>query len=66
MASINNKYRVPDSFITPLKFVNKSTVTQMLNFPDDMITRQPMAVNKLNNQVLVEYFEEEWGKYLEQ
>jgi spermidine synthase len=23
-------------------------------------------INKLNNQALVNYFEEEWGKYLEQ
>jgi len=38
----------------------------MLNFPEDMKAHEPLAVNRLNNQALVNYFEEEWGKYLEQ
>lgn len=39
---------------------------QMLVFPDDMTTRSELAVNKLNNQQLVEYFEAEWNAYLQQ
>jgi spermidine synthase len=66
MASLSDNYKMPDSFIANLKFVNNSTLQQMLNFPEDMTTHQKLAVNKLNNQVLVEYFEDEWGKYLEQ
>jgi spermidine synthase len=32
----------------------------MLYFPKDM-QRVPAQVNRLNNQILVKYFEEEWG-----
>ncbi|NCI49309.1 polyamine aminopropyltransferase [Sediminibacterium roseum] len=48
-----------------LKYVNKITIAQMLNFPDDMRARKPVEPNRLNNQVLVHYFEEEWSKYLD-
>jgi spermidine synthase len=48
-----------------LKFINKVTLQQMLAFPEDMKAHQPLPPNQLNNQVLVNYFEEEWGKYLE-
>jgi spermidine synthase len=37
----------------------------MFVFPNDMRTSKTLAVNKLNNQALVEYFEEEWNAYLE-
>lgn len=49
-----------------LKFMDKSTAGQMLHFPADMQVHQAVLPNKLNNQVLVEYFEDEWGKYQEQ
>lgn len=49
-----------------LKFLNSSTLQQMFIFPEDMSVKEILKVNKLNNQVLVQYFEEEWGKYLEQ
>lgn len=54
------------SFPSGLKFLNRQTLQQMLTFPEDMKTQQPVAVNRLNNQVLVNYFEEEWDKYQEQ
>jgi spermidine synthase len=45
-----------------LKFISKENFTTMQSFPDDM--RVPVAtVNRLNNQVLVRTFEEEWAKY---
>jgi spermidine synthase len=49
-----------------LKFLNRSTLQQMFTFSEDMKAHQPLKINKLNNQELVNYFEEEWGKYLEQ
>jgi spermidine synthase len=49
----------------PLKFLNPTTLQQMLTFPEDMKAHQLLDINKLNNQALVKYFEEEWGKYLE-
>lgn len=48
-----------------LKFLNARTTEQMFIFPEDMKTKQLYDANKLNNQVLVHYFEEEWGKYLD-
>jgi spermidine synthase len=35
----------------------------MFSFPTDM-ARVVTDVNRLDNQVLVHYFEQEWGKYL--
>ncbi|HEX2607984.1 MAG TPA: polyamine aminopropyltransferase [Flavisolibacter sp.] len=49
-----------------LRFLNLQTLGQMLNFPDDMKPHTKVLPNKLNNQVLVNYFEEEWANYLEQ
>ena len=54
------------NFPPGLKFLNNNTLQQMLTFPEDMKANQALFPNKLNNQVLVNYFEEEWDKYLEQ
>lgn len=45
-----------------LRFVNTSTMRNMLMFPPDM-AELPTEVNRLNNQVLVNYFEHEWSPY---
>ncbi len=47
-----------------LKFVSPQTVSQMLVFPQDMKTKKSVEPNRLNNQVLVNYFEQEWNEYL--
>ena len=47
-----------------MKFLNPPVLQQMFVFPDDMKTTLPIEANRLNNQVLVHYFEEEWEKYL--
>lgn len=49
-----------------LKFLNQNILQQMFIFPEDMKTSQALEVNKLNNQALVNYFEEEWENYLNQ
>ncbi|MBL7712072.1 MAG: polyamine aminopropyltransferase [Chitinophagaceae bacterium] len=66
MAMIDREYQVPDSFPVPVRFISKAVMEQMLQFPEDMKATTALEVNKLNNQALVHYFEEEWGKYLEQ
>jgi spermidine synthase len=48
-----------------LKFLNEQILSQMFVFPEDMKVKQGVEINKLNNQSLVNYFEEEWGKYLD-
>ncbi len=52
----------PTEFPSGLRFVTEETARDMLHFPVDMQT-QIREVNKLNNQILVRYFEEEWAKY---
>jgi spermidine synthase len=46
-----------------LRFVTPEVLRQMFLFPPDM-QRVPTEVNRLDNQVLVRYFESEWGRYL--
>lgn len=53
---------LPTEFPPGLKFVNSETVKNMVNFPDDM--RATITdVNKLNNQILVRHFEDEWSEF---
>ena len=60
--SAHNWYtKLPDG----LRFSSKQSNEQMLFFPADLKPATPLQVNKLNNQVLVNYFEEEWNKYLD-
>jgi spermidine synthase len=57
-------YRLPsDAAALPegLRFVNLQTLPLMLNFPPDM-ARVPTEVNRLSNQVLVQTYEQEWGR----
>jgi spermidine synthase len=46
-----------------LRFLTPSVMRDMFSFPPDM-DRVPTEVNRLDNQVLVRYFEAEWGRYL--
>ena len=47
----------------PLRYVTDASVRDMFHFPADM---GPVKVeaNRLNNQMLVRYFEEEWAHYV--
>ncbi len=63
MAMYKPVYKVPDTYLPGLRFVSKSCLEQMLFFPKDM-ARVPASVNRLNNQILVKYFEEEWSTVL--
>ncbi len=64
MALKGNGFRPPARYLPGLRFIDPATFRQMTVFPRDMAA-VPTEVNKLNNQVLVHYFEREWGKYLE-
>lgn len=66
MATLQTDYQLPDSFPAGLRYINKETLGQMLSFPEDMKAHQPLAVNRLNNQALVDYFEQEWNNFLDQ
>jgi spermidine synthase len=64
MALKENTYQVPLAFLPDLRFINSETFRQMTVFPKDMKVLET-EVNKLNNQVLVHYFEKEWATYLQ-
>lgn len=65
MASPSNKKQWWGTFPDSLKFLNPQTIEQLFIFPEDMKPKQILEPNKLNNQALVGYFEEEWGKILD-
>lgn len=50
---------------TGLRFLDRDNFTTLFGFPPDM-AQEPAEVNRLNNQVLVHYFETEWGRYTRQ
>jgi spermidine synthase len=50
--------RLPDG----LRFLSAENFHTLFEFPPDM-ARVPVEVNRLNNQSLVRYFEQEWARY---
>ena len=54
-------YRPPERYSVPTRFLTPETTPALFQFPADM-ARIPAEVNRLNNQVLVRYFESEWGR----
>lgn len=65
LAGKDSTYQVPQQFPAGLRYVDAAVAQQLFVFPKDMTTNKPLAVNRLNNQALVDYFEEEWGAYLQ-
>jgi spermidine synthase len=59
----NNKFKVPEKFPADLKFVTPDLAKTFFVFPQDMKVASN-DVNKLNNQILVRHFEEEWADYV--
>lgn len=55
-------FSVAAQYPAGLKFIDMPTVNAMLQFPDDMKPR-PTDINRLDNQSLVHYFDEEWSEY---
>ena len=55
---------VPPSDLPPgLRFLTPDVLKQMFAFPPDM-QKVPTDINRLDNQILVRYFDNEWGRYL--
>jgi spermidine synthase len=54
-------YVMPRALPDGLRFLDTKSLPLLFDFPRDM-SRVPTGVNKLNNQILVQTFEEEWGK----
>ncbi|MCM8596526.1 polyamine aminopropyltransferase [Accumulibacter sp.] len=56
-------YHPPQAFAVDTRFLTAETAEAMFDFPKDM-TRVEAEVNRLNNQVLVRYFEQEWRQVI--
>jgi spermidine synthase len=58
-------YHAPEALPPGVRFLTSAVLADMFSFPPDM---QGVAtdINKLDNQVLVRYFESEWDRYLEE
>lgn len=65
MASLNNPLEAPDTFAVATKYISRSVFNNMITFSKDMLSEKKLEVNRLNNQVLVKYFEQEWSHYIE-
>jgi spermidine synthase len=61
IASTAASYQRPERYDVATLFLDGSTTTEMFQFPKDMAQRS-VEPNYLNNQRLVRYFEEDWGK----
>ena len=57
-----HKFLIPTEFPENLKYINADVAKTLTVFSKDMIVSSK-EVNKLNNQVLVRLFEEEWEEY---
>lgn len=53
-------FRAPTSYSEPMRYLDAETTRLMFSFPVDM-KPVPTEINHLNSQVLVRYFEEDWG-----
>ena len=53
-------YQPPSDLPPGLRFLNPRTLAQMFEFPADM-GPVPAEVNRLNDQVLVRYYDQEWS-----
>ena len=57
-------YAPPTHYPEGLRYVSTEETLRMFHFPADM-AYVPSGVQRLDNQVLVHYFDEEWGNYAE-
>jgi spermidine synthase len=55
-------YSVPTRFLPSLQFLTSETAESLFRFPPDMAP-VPTEVNRLENQILVRYYDEEWSRY---
>jgi spermidine synthase len=46
----------------PLRYLTDAVLPTLFTFPADM-ARVPAEVNRLDNQILVQYYDQEWKKW---
>ena len=55
-------FEAPSTVTVPVRFLDAATLGAMFVFPRDM-QPVPVEINRLDNQVLVRYYEDEWRKW---
>ena len=55
--------RRPTRYRLPMRFLDAETTREMFRFPADM-PRPVVEANRLNNQSLVRYFDEDWHQFI--
>jgi spermidine synthase len=55
----SHPYSQPEKYVKNLRFLTADMAPSLFQFPKDMLPVE-VEVNKLNNQVLVQYYESEW------
>mgnify|MGYP000042894594 CR=1 FL=1 len=63
LASFQSDFEIPKSYALPMKFLDAMTTAQMFYFPKDM-QKPVVEPNDLNNQRLVQYFEQDWREVI--
>lgn len=56
-------YGRPENYPAGLRYVSVETANEMFHFPADM-AKVDTEIQRLDDQVLVRYFDEEWSRYL--
>ena len=61
-AKIDAPHSLPEHLAGKLRYLNDVALANLFELPLDMQPR-PVEINRLNNQTLVRYYEEEWAKW---
>ena len=63
LASQDGTFAPPDRYRLPMRFLDAETTRAMFRFPADL-PRPEVEANRLNNQSLVRYFDEDWHQFI--
>lgn len=63
LAGKRDDYTPPQHFSVPLRYLDGPTTTEMFRFPRDMAPPD-VQPNRLNNQSLVQYFQQDWSQVI--
>ncbi|GAA5165706.1 polyamine aminopropyltransferase [Viridibacterium curvum] len=62
LAAPHNRFTVPTSYSVPTRFLDADSTRAMFSFPADLQVPK-VEPNRLNDQALVRYFEQDWGRF---
>jgi len=63
LASQDATFTPPESYRLPMRYLDRETTREMFRFPADL-PRPDVEPNRLNNQSLVRYFDEDWHQFI--